>query len=48
MPFPRKLAETATERDKEFNEKCKSYWDSHVMLITPKELEKIIELKKEC
>lgn len=47
MPFPRKLVETATEKDKEFNEKCKSYRNSHVMLVTPQELEKIIELKKE-
>ena len=47
MPFPRNLDGAATEKDIEYNEKCREYWDNHVMLVTPKEIEKIVELKKE-
>jgi len=47
MPFPRKLDESATERDVLYNDKCRDYWNSHVMLITPEELENIIKSKRE-
>lgn len=46
-PFPRNLDETATEKDRENNEKFKKYWNTHVILITPDELENIIKQKKE-
>lgn len=45
MPFPENIAKRSPD-DKEFIAKCRDYWDSHVMLVTPKELEaNIAELK---
>ena len=45
MPFPEGAAKR-NPNDKEFIDKCQKYWDSHVILITPKELEaNIAELK---
>lgn len=45
MPFPESVAKRNPD-DKELIGKCQKYWDSHVMLITPKELEaNITELK---
>ncbi len=45
MPFPEGAAKRNPD-DTAFIEKCQKYWESHVMLITPKELEaNIAELK---
>jgi len=38
-PFARDLPEDAPEAQKKANEKSKKYWDEHVFLITPEELE---------
>lgn len=46
-PFPKDLDDTATKEQIENNEKCREYWNNHVMLVTPEELKNIIELKKE-
>lgn len=47
MPFPRDLDDDAPLKEKEYNEECKSFWEDHVFLITPEELENIIRLKRE-
>ncbi len=46
-PFPRALPEDAPQAQKDMNKQFKRYWDSHVFLITPKELEYAIEKMKE-
>ena len=46
-PFPKDLPEDAPSGQKELNEKAKRYWDSHVFLITPEELDYAIESMKE-
>lgn len=38
MPMPRPVDENAPLEAIKFNEECQKYWDSHVFLITPKEL----------
>lgn len=47
MPFPRELAPDAPKAQKEANDECKKYWDSHVFLVTPKELIHAIEAMEE-
>ncbi len=46
MPFPRELGPDATKEQKEVEAKNKQYWDSHVFLVTPKELSHAIEEMK--
>ena len=38
MPMPRPVDENTPPEAVKFNEECQKYWDSHVFLITPKEL----------
>ncbi len=47
MPFPKELGPEATKEQKDAEQKNKQYWDSHVFLVTPKELKKAIEAMKE-
>ena len=42
-PFPRELKEDATPEQIAENEKCKEYWDNHVFLATPEEVNVIIK-----
>lgn len=45
MPFAESVAKRSPD-DTEFIAKCQKYWDSHVFLITPEELEANIEQMK--
>ena len=47
MPFPRNLNEQSSEADKKFNHECQKYWDEHIFLITPQELENGIKQMQE-
>ena len=38
MPMPKPVDENTPPEFVKFNEECKKYWESHVFLITPKEL----------
>ena len=46
-PFPRTLPEDASQVQNDINEKAKQYWDTHVLLITPEELDYAIGKMKE-
>lgn len=42
-PFPRELDKDATPEQIARNEKCKEYWDNHVFLATPEEVQKVVQ-----
>ena len=47
MPFPRELGPDASKEQIQAEAKNKEYWDSHVFLVTPKELQNAIDAMKE-
>ncbi len=47
MPFPRPESPESTPEQKKFNDACRDYWNNHVFLVTPKEVENTITLMKE-
>ena len=42
-PFPRELDKDATPEQIARNEKCKEYWDNHVFLATPEEVQEVVQ-----